>query len=67
MNLFAQVQIAPPKNILCQINENYIRTYRIFPTANMRYFIKLNTRTGQMWQIEFDQKKKKESTRDSFE
>ncbi len=56
MNLFAQVQIEKKQNELYQVNENYIRTYRIFPTTNMGYFIKLNTRTGQMWQIEFDQK-----------
>ena len=56
MNLFAQVQIEKNQNDLYLVNENYIRTYRIFPTTNMWYFIKLNTRTGQMWQIEFDQK-----------
>lgn len=28
--------------------------YRLFPTENMWTFIKLNTRTGQMWQIQFD-------------
>ena len=56
MSLFAQVQIEKNQNDLYQVNGNYIRTYRIFPTTNMGYFIKLNTRTGQMWQIEFDQK-----------
>ena len=54
---FAQNQTGKYKNNLNQRNENYVRTYRVFPTANMWYFIKLNTRTGQMWQIEFDQKK----------
>ncbi len=54
---FAQNQIEKYENGLNHRNENYIRTYRVFPTANMWYFIKLNTRTGQMWQIEFDQKK----------
>lgn len=28
--------------------------YQIFPTQNMWTFIKLNTRTGQMWQVQFD-------------
>lgn len=56
VNLHAQVQKEKPQNNLYQMQENYIRTYRIFPTINMWYFIKLNTRTGQMWQIEFDQK-----------
>lgn len=29
-------------------------TYRLFPTQNMRIFIKLNTRNGQMWLVQFD-------------
>ncbi len=29
-------------------------TYKIFPTKNMWNFIKLNTKTGQMWQVQFD-------------
>jgi len=29
-------------------------TYRLFKTQNMWTFIKLNTRTGQMWQVQFD-------------
>ncbi|WP_394677372.1 hypothetical protein [uncultured Sphingobacterium sp.] len=28
--------------------------YKLFPTQNMFTFIKLNTRNGQMWQIEWD-------------
>ncbi|MDB5126012.1 hypothetical protein [Mucilaginibacter sp.] len=31
-------------------------TYRLFPTVNMWTFIKLNTRTGQMWQVQYDVK-----------
>jgi hypothetical protein len=34
--------------------ENDIAVYRLFKTQNMWNFIKLNTRTGQMWQIQFD-------------
>jgi hypothetical protein len=30
--------------------------YRLFPTTNMWTFIKLNTRNGQMWQIQYDVK-----------
>ena len=30
--------------------------YKLFPTANMWTFIKLNTRTGRMWQVQFDVK-----------
>lgn len=29
-------------------------TYRLYPTQNMRIFIKLNTRNGQMWLVQFD-------------
>ncbi len=28
--------------------------YRLFPTQNMWTFIKLNTRNGKMWQVQFD-------------
>lgn len=28
--------------------------YKLFPTENIWNFIKLNTRTGQMWQVQFD-------------
>ena len=30
--------------------------YRLFPTQNMWTFIKLNTRNGQMWQVQYDVK-----------
>lgn len=56
MNLFAQIQEDNNEN-LYQVNENQIKTYRILPTVNMSYFIKLNTRNGQMWHIKFDQRK----------
>ncbi|GHA31765.1 hypothetical protein GCM10007103_11760 [Salinimicrobium marinum] len=59
MNSYSQIPIEKSKDYLFQIQENYIRTYRIFPTGNMWYFIKLNTQTGEMWQIEFDQNKTK--------
>ena len=29
-------------------------TYKLFPTSNMWNFIKLNTRNGKMWQVQFD-------------
>ncbi len=28
-------------------------TYRLFPTSNMWNFIKLNTRDGRMWQVQY--------------
>ncbi|WP_146202323.1 hypothetical protein [Dyadobacter jejuensis] len=33
-----------------------IRTFRIYPIPDPRYFLKLNTRTGQIWPIAFDEK-----------
>lgn len=30
--------------------------YRLFPTQNMWTFIKLDTRTGQMWQVQYSTK-----------
>ena len=38
-----------------QNNKGYeVVTYRLFPTQNMWTFIKLNTRNGQMWQVQYD-------------
>lgn len=31
-------------------------TYRLFPTQNVWTFIKLNTRNGQMWQVQYSMK-----------
>lgn len=33
-----------------------IVVYKLFPTQNMWTFIKLNTRNGQMWQVQYDTK-----------
>ena len=30
--------------------------YKLFPTQNLWTFIKLNTRNGQMWQVQYDTK-----------
>lgn len=38
--------VASPANVV---------VYRLFPTTNMWTFIKLNTRTGQMWQVQWSQ------------
>lgn len=35
-----------------QLNSNNV-SYRLFPTQNVRIFIKLNTRNGKMWQVQF--------------
>ena len=38
-----------------QNSQNYQPvTYRLFPTQNIWTFIKLNTRNGRMWQVQFD-------------
>ncbi|BBL02419.1 hypothetical protein A3BBH6_26550 [Alistipes onderdonkii subsp. vulgaris] len=34
--------------------EDHIAVYKLFPTQNMWTFIKLNTRNGQMWQVQYD-------------
>jgi hypothetical protein len=33
---------------------NSTSTYRLFPTQNMWTLIKLNTRNGQIWQVQYD-------------
>lgn len=44
----------------CMSNENVsaqnhdVAIYRLFPTQNMFTFIKLNTRNGKMWQVQYD-------------
>jgi len=35
-------------------NNDNVGVYRLFPTENMWTFLQLNTRTGQIWQIQFD-------------
>jgi hypothetical protein len=57
MYLFAQDNIEKNQQCLLELNDNYIKTYKVIPTTYLDYMIKLNTRTGQMWQIKFDQKK----------
>jgi len=46
-NLFADSLSSEP-------SQEPLVPYRLFKTANMWTFIKLNTITGQMWQIQFD-------------
>jgi hypothetical protein len=36
------------------VQNNDFAIYRLFPTQNMLTFIKLNTRNGQMWQVQYD-------------
>jgi len=48
---FAQTDIKPNDNTTQQ-NINVV-PYRLFATQNLWIFIKLNTRTGQMWLVQF--------------
>jgi hypothetical protein len=55
MTSFAQIQVNKndgTSNDNTQNNQAAI--YRLFPTQNMWTFIKLNTRNGQMWQVQYD-------------
>jgi hypothetical protein len=40
------------ENVSAQNDDDVV--YCLFPTQNMWTFIKLNTRNGQMWQVQFD-------------
>ncbi|WP_117879837.1 hypothetical protein [Aureibaculum luteum] len=55
MQSFAQSPSEKGKSDINQTPENKITTfaYRLFPTDNMWTFIKLNTRNGQMWQVQY--------------
>ena len=48
--LFAQSQQNPYPTISPDSSVNY----RLFPTRNMWTFIKLNTKNGQLWQVQWD-------------
>ena len=45
------------ENVPAQNNDATI--YRLFPTQNTWNFIKLNTRNGQMWQVQFNMEENK--------
>lgn len=56
LNSFAQNQVLNGEtnpNDKAQ-NCNEVAAYKLFPTQNMWTFIKLNTRNGRMWQVQFD-------------
>ncbi|MGF7232622.1 hypothetical protein [Arachidicoccus sp.] len=50
MLTFAQSTSHPP---IQNISTDSTVVYRLFATPNMYNFIKLNTRTGQMWQVQW--------------
>ena len=52
---FAQTQTTPTGTVQQkQVSENAI--YQLFPTKNFWTFIKLDTRNGKMWQVQFSLK-----------
>lgn len=58
-NSFAQnIPEAPIQNISTDNNV----AFRLFSTRNMYTFIKLNTRNGQMWQVQWDTRSNKFET-----
>jgi len=52
---FAQTASEAPTQI---ISTDSAVVYRLFSTRNMYNFIKLNTRTGQMWQVQWGMDRK---------
>ena len=54
-------QSLPESNneIINQNVEKEILTYRLFQTQNMWTFIKLNTRNGKMWQVQYSMEENK--------
>ena len=51
---FTTLQLGDEQND--SISYKNIVVYKLFPTQNMWTFIKLNTRNGQMWQVQYDTK-----------
>lgn len=46
---------AAPESELKQQQQNYnTPAFQLFPTTNMWTFIKLDTRNGQIWQVQYD-------------
>lgn len=56
MTAFAQAQLKNNDSTPNLLNNQTFETvkYRLFPTQNMWTFIKLNTRNGEMWQVQYD-------------
>jgi len=50
-------QVVSKQNDLATGQNTHAFTYRLFPTQNIWTFIKLNTRNGQIWQIQFGMEK----------
>ncbi len=56
--LFATISFAQstPEAPIQNISTDTLVTYRLFSTRNMYTFIKLNTRNGKMWQVQWSSK-----------
>ncbi|RKR08886.1 hypothetical protein C8C83_0481 [Flavobacterium sp. 90] len=59
-NLVAQAQLKKdiPNNNAESKQESTTSAYQLFPTQNMYTFIKLDTRNGQMWQVQWNTESK---------
>ncbi|BDU27704.1 hypothetical protein [Flavobacterium sp. GSB-24] len=59
-NLVAQTQLKKdtPNNNAESKQEFTASAYQLFPTQNLYTFIKLDTRTGQMWQVQWSTESK---------
>ena len=53
-NKFEDIAIGSSINENISVPNHDSIIYRLFPTENMWTFIKLNTRNGQMWQVQYD-------------
>lgn len=56
INLLAKAQLKKShfNDSSLKKQDNSIVIYQLFPTQNVWTFIKLNTRNGQMWQVQYD-------------
>jgi hypothetical protein len=62
MTAFAQAQT----DSISSVSSDNDIVYRLFPTENMWTFIKLNTRNGQMWQVQYTINSKSHSRQESI-
>ncbi len=55
MTSFAQAQVKLNEGSTAQKKQSHENAvYQLYPTQNMWNFIKLDTRNGQMWQVQYD-------------
>jgi len=61
---FARAQVQNNPVSITPITDNQNVTYRLFPTTNNYNFIKLDTRNGKMWQVQWNTEPNKRFTTD---